>query len=147
MINIKQFTLFVNGSANAGADYSYLVDYNNPNSLGSILRRRRHLTTLIHSIHARRGQVRILDLGGRRQYWKIFEDSWLAARRVHVTIVNVETAAANKDDDGKNVRSRCRPGKIVARKTQTSFPWTSENDETSIHACRSMSYKTRLRPA
>ncbi|HEX4077255.1 MAG TPA: methyltransferase domain-containing protein [Rhizomicrobium sp.] len=67
-----------------------LVDYSNPNSLGSRLRRRRssHLKSLIDFIHARHGSVRILDLGGRRVYWAMFDESWLAARNVHVTLVN-----------------------------------------------------------
>lgn len=66
------------------------VDYDDPNSLGSRLRRRRRvlIEALIDETYADRGSVRILDLGGRRQYWRIFDDGYLQARRVHVTLLN-----------------------------------------------------------
>ncbi|HEX3666258.1 MAG TPA: methyltransferase domain-containing protein [Rhizomicrobium sp.] len=82
-----------------------LVDYTNPNSLGSRLRRRRrhHLQGLIDRIHARCGQVRILDLGGRRVYWEMFEDNYLASRGVHVTLVNSAEEVARMRQDGRYV--------------------------------------------
>jgi Methyltransferase domain len=81
---------------------SSLVDYSNPHSVGSRVRRRRryHLEGLIECIYKRRGSVRILDLGGRRHYWKLFDDSYLSDRRVHVTLLNhaCEPINANRDE-------------------------------------------------
>lgn len=72
-----------------------LVDYSNPESLGSRLRKKRRtrIVDLIDRIHARQGRVRIVDLGGREVYWRIFGDDYLAARRVEVTLVNPEPQA------------------------------------------------------
>jgi hypothetical protein len=82
-----------------------LVDYSNPNSLGSRLRRRRmhHLKNLIDAVHARCGRARILDLGGRRVYWEMFDKAWLAARGVHVTIVNFEAEVTRMRQDERFV--------------------------------------------
>src|ERR1700761_5380212 len=80
--------------ANGQKDIRYrsLVDYRNPHSLGSRLRLRRryHLERLIESIFERQGYVRILDIGGVRNYWKMFDDSYLLDRKVHVTLANLE---------------------------------------------------------
>jgi len=46
------------------------------------------LTGLIDEIHARLGSVRIVDLGGRRDYWNLLEAGYLASRRVEVTLLN-----------------------------------------------------------
>jgi hypothetical protein len=80
-----------------------LVDYSNPNSLGSRLRRRRssYLRELIDVIYARHGKVRILDLGGRRVYWELFDENWLAARNVHVTLVNLAHEVARMGQDAR----------------------------------------------
>jgi hypothetical protein len=50
------------------------VDYSDPKSLGSRLRRRRRgqIEALIEEAYSSRGSVQILDLGGQRQYWRIF---------------------------------------------------------------------------
>jgi hypothetical protein len=67
-----------------------LTDYSNPNSLGSRLRRRRrhYLAALIDLVFSRRGRVKILDIGGRRQYWAMFDDDYLRSRQVHITLIN-----------------------------------------------------------
>lgn len=68
-----------------------LVEYENPNSLGAKLRRRRlHLveTLILHHANST-ARVRILDIGGRRHYWDLFGPGYLHARKVHVTIVNL----------------------------------------------------------
>jgi hypothetical protein len=69
-----------------------LADYSNPSSLGSVLRaRRRHLVSaLISNIHAEKGRVDIIDLGGRELYWHMFGDSFLSANNCHITLVNLE---------------------------------------------------------
>lgn len=66
--------------------------YENPNSLGSRLRRKRgeKIKDLIETTYAERGQCSILDVGGEGRYWRIFDDGYLKSRRVHVTLANVE---------------------------------------------------------
>lgn len=65
-------------------------DYDNPRSLGSKLRKRRSagLRTLIEEVHAAKGAVSILDVGGRETYWRMFQFEWLAERQVSVTLLN-----------------------------------------------------------
>lgn len=67
------------------------IDYSNPRSLGSRLRRRRSeaVRGLIDAVHARQGAVRILDLGGRRPYWASVGYDFLAAKNVRVTLLNL----------------------------------------------------------
>jgi hypothetical protein len=79
------------------------VDYDDPNSLASRLRKRRRclIEALIDERYSSLGSVRILDLGGRRQYWRIFDDAYLRARRVHVTLLNydhIELGSSGEDD-------------------------------------------------
>lgn len=72
-----------------------LADYENPRSLGSRLRARRRggLQRLIAAIHAEKGAVRIIDLGGRARYWQNFPSGWLAAHNVNITVLNREAGA------------------------------------------------------
>ena len=62
----------------------WLSNYDNPRSLGSRLRARRigPLLQLIEQAYARHGEVRIVDIGGTRAYWRIVPADYLAARRV-----------------------------------------------------------------
>ncbi len=62
---------------------------------GERLRRRRRaaIESLIDDAHRRRGSVRILDLGGRKAYWNIFDDAYLESRNVSITLVNPEIVA------------------------------------------------------
>jgi hypothetical protein len=71
-----------------------LVDYSDPGSLGSRLRRRRRwlVEALIDEAYSSRGSVRILDIGGRRQYWRMFDDAYLRSRRTYVTLLNYNPA-------------------------------------------------------
>jgi hypothetical protein len=73
------------------AIYRSLFNYENPRSLGSRIRRRRAqvLRDLLDRIHAARGEVRVLDLGGRRAYWLMFGEDYLRARKVSVLLVNL----------------------------------------------------------
>ena len=77
-----------------------LQDYDNPNSLASRFRRKRsrHVRALIEAIHAETGRCRIVDLGGRPEYWAMFERGFLEAHGVHVTCVNVGDELAPTDD-------------------------------------------------
>ncbi len=68
-----------------------LQDAENPNSLSSRFRRARarRVVELIEAIHAERGQVRIVDLGGEPEYWaRLYDRDLLEARQVHITLVN-----------------------------------------------------------
>jgi hypothetical protein len=67
-----------------------LQDLNDPNSLVSHMRRARakRIVDLISRIFKDRGEVRILDLGGEPDYWRLFDRSFLEASNVHITTVN-----------------------------------------------------------
>lgn len=78
-----------------------LTDYQNPRSLGSRFRARRMapLRRLIEDAHARRGEVRILDVGGRKIYWSAIPRDFLLAHRVHLTIFNLPQELLGEDDE------------------------------------------------
>lgn len=67
-----------------------LTDYDNPRALGTWLRRRRvgPLRDMIEQTYARHGHVKILDVGGTQRYWNILPATYLAARRVSITLLN-----------------------------------------------------------
>ncbi|MDR3506395.1 MAG: class I SAM-dependent methyltransferase [Caulobacteraceae bacterium] len=67
-------------------------DYDNPNSLASRFRRARarHIVALIQTVFAERGACRIIDLGGRPDYWRIVDRGLLEACKVRITTVNLE---------------------------------------------------------
>lgn len=77
------------------------IDYADPNSLGSRLRARRlvHVSSLIDSIFVRRGKVKILDIGGRRQYWRLLDDHYLESRNVRVVLLNLDAAQLEDQSD------------------------------------------------
>src|SRR5271157_5088251 len=71
--------------------------------IGHQLRKRRRapIEILIDDAYRRRGSVRILDLGGRKGYWNIFEDGYLASRRATITLLNPELSNSNaKESEG-----------------------------------------------
>jgi glycosyltransferase involved in cell wall biosynthesis len=72
-----------------------LVDYDNPESLGSRIRKRRlmRLMSMIDRIHAQYGHVKIIDVGGTQQYWRLLPAGYLEARSVSITLVNVRPVA------------------------------------------------------
>ena len=78
-----------------------LVDYDNPNSLGARLRARRatKLAALIHEVSEARGQVRIVDLGGRRNYWDLLSREYLERHQVQVVIVNHQNELTQDSND------------------------------------------------
>lgn len=69
-----------------------LVNYNDPNSFASRLRRKRaqRLAEVVAAITRARGSCRILDVGGTHAYWNIFADSWFAEFNVSITLLNLE---------------------------------------------------------
>ena len=74
-----------------------LQNYNDPHSLASRFRaaRRRKIVELIETTHAAVGQCRILDVGGRPEYWAPFDRALLSRCGVHITLVNMEPVATD----------------------------------------------------
>jgi hypothetical protein len=74
-------------------------DYANPNSLASRFRRARarRIVALIQAVFAERGACRIVDLGGRPDYWDVVDRAVLEACKVRITTVNLEDQAASDD--------------------------------------------------
>jgi hypothetical protein len=74
-------------------------DYENPNSLASRFRRARatHIVGLIQAAFAERGECRIVDLGGRPEYWQAIDRALLEACKVRITVVNREGQAPIDD--------------------------------------------------
>jgi hypothetical protein len=67
-------------------------DYSNSRSLVARLRRARarHISALIETIYGERGECRIVDLGGRADYWSYLDRDLLERRHVRITLVNLE---------------------------------------------------------
>lgn len=65
-------------------------DASDPNSLVSRFRRARsrRVVELIEKTHAEKGAVRIIDLGGEADYWRMFDREMLARTDAHITLVN-----------------------------------------------------------
>lgn len=77
-----------------------LTDYDDPRSFGSRIRARRivHLSKLIDAAHSLNGSVRVLDIGGRENYWKLLPREFLESRGVHVTVVNLPSDLRTSND-------------------------------------------------
>src|SRR5579875_3391667 len=67
-----------------------LQDHDNPNSLAMRFRRARarRIVEMISAIHAERGSVRVLDLGGEPGYWRLFDRGFLQEKAVTIRLVN-----------------------------------------------------------
>lgn len=78
-----------------------MTNYENPKSLGSRMRARRTgpLLKLIQDAHAKHGNVRLLDVGGRKVYWNILPPDFLAKHNVEITILNLPGELHGTDDD------------------------------------------------
>jgi hypothetical protein len=80
-----------------------LLDYNDPESFGYRLRRRRsrHLRGIIeHIASSRDGRCRILDVGGESGYWlNIFGMDWLRQHRVEIVLLNHTDEYVGRDLD------------------------------------------------
>jgi hypothetical protein len=74
-------------------------DYTNPNSLASRFRqaRARHIVGLIEDAFIQRGECRIVDLGGRPEYWQAIDRGLLERMKVTITTVNLEDQAPIDD--------------------------------------------------
>lgn len=78
-----------------------LINYEDPNSIASRLRRRRigPLVELVETAYDRYGHVRILDIGGTKAYWTIFPKDAFSERKVHVTLVNLPDSSTSVDEN------------------------------------------------
>jgi hypothetical protein len=74
-------------------------DYANPRSLASRFRqaRAKHVVELIQAAFVERGECRIIDLGGRPDYWSAIGRDLLKSLKVHITVVNLEDQAPMDD--------------------------------------------------
>jgi hypothetical protein len=66
-------------------------DYRRKGATGARFRERRiaALLELVDAVHAERGRVELLDLGGTRDYWNVVPDDYLDDRDVSITLVNL----------------------------------------------------------
>lgn len=78
-----------------------LTNYNDRASMGSRLRARRSgpLQALIKHAYASHGHVRLLDVGGRKNYWNILPEGFLQQHRVTVTVLNLPGEVQDADDE------------------------------------------------
>lgn len=65
--------------------------YGNPESMAMKIRRRRilPLLTLIEHLHVKYGAVKVIDIGGSKDYWGLFPNDFLERNKVHVTIIDL----------------------------------------------------------
>ncbi|GAA1882443.1 class I SAM-dependent methyltransferase [Lapillicoccus jejuensis] len=84
------------------------TNYDDPGSLGSRLRARRSelLVRELAAIHAEKGHVDVIDIGGTRSYWNAIQGDVLTRYDVTVTVVNLPGEPHPEDDD----RFRFREG-------------------------------------
>jgi hypothetical protein len=78
-----------------------IANYDDPHSVASRLRARRtvHLLGVLGAVHAAQGLVRVIDIGGTRNYWNALPDSAFDRFKVHVTLVNLPGAELPGNDD------------------------------------------------
>lgn len=62
-------------------------------------RRSLHLLELLEQTHRRNGCVRVIDIGGTRNYWNALPDSAIERFDVHVTVVNLPDVSRPVDED------------------------------------------------
>ena len=79
-----------------------ITDYGNPGTFGYRMRaaRVRPLLEMIEAVHAQRGQVRIIDVGGTEQYWSIISAGFLDRHGVTIAVVNLPETPM-PDDHGR----------------------------------------------
>lgn len=70
-----------------------LVDLSAPTRIRFRQKRIQPFLNLIRNVYQQKGEVRILDLGGTREYWNIFPENFLNECNVTVTVVNFASVA------------------------------------------------------
>lgn len=83
----------------------HIMNYDNSKSLGSRFRRRRatRLMSMIEEVFSQKGAVNIIDIGGTRAYWNVFDDGYLASKNSKITLVNLTLTGCAEDDVFKEV--------------------------------------------
>lgn len=78
-----------------------MTDYSNPKSLGSRFRERRlgPLKKMIENTYSQKGEVTLLDVGGRKIYWNLLPEGYLQKHNVKIKILNIPGDLQGKDDD------------------------------------------------
>ena len=77
------------------------INYNSEDSFAFKLRKKRagRIVGLIDECFGKYGEVNVIDVGGRKNYWKIIPEGFLRAKNVHITIVNMPSSSPLPDDD------------------------------------------------
>jgi hypothetical protein len=93
-----------------------LQDHDDPNSLAMRFRRARakRVVELITAIHAERGAVRILDLGGEPGYWRLYDRGFLQSKAVTIHLVNPAPQAVDDPLFTTAVGDACHLPEIAA---------------------------------
>lgn len=70
---------------------AWLVDYSDPSSVGSRIRRRRikRVLQLVDDVIRKNGTCRILDVGGTPAYWSIFPDEMFERLGAPIVLLNL----------------------------------------------------------
>ncbi len=68
-----------------------ITDYDNPKSIGSQFRAKRiaPLLSMIEKTYEKYGEVKIIDIGGRKNYWSILPQGIIKQKKIHITVVNL----------------------------------------------------------
>jgi len=77
------------------------INYESENSLAFKMRKHRSqwIKELIISCFNIFGEVRIIDVGGTKEYWNIISEEFLLNQNVHITIVNLPASTNHTKDD------------------------------------------------
>lgn len=110
----------------------YISNYNNPDSLASRFRRRRAecLLSLMEECHRRYGQVKILDVGGRANYWDIVPDIFFHRMKISITLVNTESeldAGSVKNSKSERIIETIGDGCNLPQLADNSFQMVHSN--------------------
>ena len=104
-------------------------DANNPNSIRYRMRRARFqwVERLLDQILAEKDVATILDIGGRRDYWKLLDDSYKG--RIHITILNTEEDVGKEsaEDIGIKIDTVVGDGTNMPEFAEGSFDLTHSN--------------------
>jgi hypothetical protein len=79
----------------------WFSNYDSQSSPGNKLRAKRILPLLqmIESIYKKKGSVKMIDIGGTKQYWGIIPTRYLHEHKVEITIVNLPGSTKNEDQE------------------------------------------------
>lgn len=78
-----------------------IANYNSENSIAFKLRKKRseRIKTIISEIFNEFGEVKIIDIGGTKTYWKIIPHEFLKENNVHITLVNLPDSVDKSESD------------------------------------------------